>query len=343
MSLSARQLVPHERAFLTAILPRVSRTFALSIAALPEALRDAVGTAYLLCRVLDTFEDDPDLRDPARAALFDAFDRALRRDGDGLDVLLRPPAEVHGTQAERQLLARVDVVLRALHDLPPQARDAVVPWVVEMGRGMRGYCARRDVHGHLVLDDLADLERYCWFVAGTVGQLLTGLFAWHLEAPVDGAMRQDASRFGLGLQLVNILKDVAEDAARGVCWLPRAVLAEHGLSADELLDPVHHAAALAVLDDVGAVARGHLRAAGRYTAAWPADDHAGQEIRRFCLVPLALAWHSLDAIAHDRDVLTPGHVPKVGREVVFDVMARAELACRDDRALRVWLDELEAL
>ena len=51
--------------FCSDILPRVSRTFALSIAALPEALRDAIRVAYLLCRVVDTVEDDETLGQPS--------------------------------------------------------------------------------------------------------------------------------------------------------------------------------------------------------------------------------------------------------------------------------------
>src|SRR5512140_312162 len=52
---------PEDTAFCIAILPRVSRTFALSIEALPEPLRAAVRTAYLLCRVVDSIEDEASL------------------------------------------------------------------------------------------------------------------------------------------------------------------------------------------------------------------------------------------------------------------------------------------
>src|SRR5579871_808410 len=43
------------------ILPHVSRTFALTIPELPAALRPAVTNAYLLCRIADTIEDEPDV------------------------------------------------------------------------------------------------------------------------------------------------------------------------------------------------------------------------------------------------------------------------------------------
>ena len=40
------------------ILQHVSRTFALTILELPNALRIVISNAYLLCRIADTIEDD---------------------------------------------------------------------------------------------------------------------------------------------------------------------------------------------------------------------------------------------------------------------------------------------
>ncbi|MBL8742584.1 MAG: squalene/phytoene synthase family protein, partial [Myxococcales bacterium] len=47
-----------DRAFCDEVLPGVSRTFALSIQALVPELREAICVAYLLCRIVDTVEDD---------------------------------------------------------------------------------------------------------------------------------------------------------------------------------------------------------------------------------------------------------------------------------------------
>ena len=70
---------------------------------------------------------------------------------------------------------------------------------------------------------MGDLERYCYFVAGTVGHMLTELF---IDAvPRDDTRRQEmqthAEAFGLGLQLTNILKDITDDRARSTSFILR--------------------------------------------------------------------------------------------------------------------------
>mgnify|MGYP006174187183 CR=1 FL=1 len=87
---------------------------------------------------------------------------------------------------------------------------------------------------------LDDLERYCYFVAGTVGKLLTSLF--ELEVPGLPAhlltpIRARAVSFGVALQLENIVKDVAEDHVRGDCFLPEELAEAEGISLDDILDP----------------------------------------------------------------------------------------------------------
>jgi farnesyl-diphosphate farnesyltransferase len=85
-----------DAAYCEAILPRVSRTFALSIEALPDGLREPVRVAYLLCRVLDTVEDEPRLGHAARQALFDAFEVQLVDDMVAPVVFERACARLQG-------------------------------------------------------------------------------------------------------------------------------------------------------------------------------------------------------------------------------------------------------
>src|SRR5690606_2736574 len=105
---------------------------------------------------------------------------------------------------------------------------------------------------------LADLERYCYFVAGTVGHLLTDLFATVLGRPIEPALRAQAERFGAGLQMVNILKDVTEDRARGWSYIPRTTCVEHGVDVAALLDPTRRDRAHAAVAPVFVMAREHL-------------------------------------------------------------------------------------
>ncbi|MBI5482428.1 MAG: squalene/phytoene synthase family protein [Deltaproteobacteria bacterium] len=199
---------------------------------------------------------------------------------------------------------------------------------------MREYAGRAARDGRLVLVDVADLERYCYFVAGTVGKLLTALF---LEAVPLGPERRRrvearAVSFGLGLQLVNIVKDVAADMSRSTCFVPRGLAEAHGVPLDRLLDPTLRPRARAVIGALCARARAHLQAAQEYTLAWPARE--GLEVRRFCAVPLALALASLDEVEYGGDSLRAGHTPKVGRATVVATLVGSALAIDSDLRLR---------
>lgn len=333
---------PQDTAFCTAILPRVSRTFALSIESLPESLRGAVRTAYLLCRVVDSIEDEPALTVEQRHELFDVFDRVLDGKGDAAQ-LERASAgmAVGGAGASGELCRGSGAVFRAFRALPSAQRDAILPSVREMSAGMRAYCARGPAPR---LADLADLERYCYFVAGTVGNLLTALFEATVPDLSDEArrgLRARAVSFGLGLQMVNVVKDVAADfSERGACFLPASLAREHGLDLDRLLDPSMREPGLAVVRAVCACAREHLRRAEEYVALWPtsgAGGEAGRAVRLFCVVPLALALASLGVVEQGDDSLRPGAEPKVSRATVARVLAEAPRAAASNPALTAML------
>ncbi|HMV68254.1 MAG TPA: polyprenyl synthetase family protein, partial [Myxococcota bacterium] len=256
-------------AFCQEHLPRVSRTFALSIELLPPGLRDAVRVGYLLCRVLDTIEDDATAPQATRDAMFASFERILDTPGADVSGFAALGATLGANADETALMAGAAAVYRCWWSLDAAQRDVMRPWLVEMGRGMREYTLRREAGGGVLrLRDLDDVERYCGFVAGTVGALLTGLFRLACpSADVPPARVMDVGwRFGLGLQLVNVLKDVAEDAERGVCWLPEDVAARRGVDLGQILD-ADREAGLAVVREVAARAREHLVAAARYTVA----------------------------------------------------------------------------
>lgn len=325
-------------AFCVEHLPRVSRTFALSIELLPASLRDAVRVGYLLCRVIDTVEDDAAAPQSTRDAMFQAFERLLDTPGADVSGFAALGATLGANADETALMAGSGAVFRCWWSLPEAQREVMRPWLVEMSRGMQEYTLRR-VNGALRLRDTADLERYCGFVAGTVGALLTGLFRQQCpSAGVPAATVMDSGWvFGLGLQLVNVLKDVAEDAERGVCWLPEDVAARHGVDLAHILD-ADRAAGFAVVQEVAARARSHLREAARYTVSWPAE--AGREVRLFCVVPLVFAVLTLDEVERGGDTLKLGRTPKISRAVVGEVVARAVAEAGVPGALERWLGEL---
>ena len=118
-----------------------------------------------------------------------------------------------GEANELRLLRSLDVVLVVRDSLPKREASIVTRWVVEMTRGMAIYAHRPRRLGETSAPfTVPDLERYCYFVAGTVGHMLTDLFVERLglSPALEVALRANAESFGVGLQLVNILKDLTD-------------------------------------------------------------------------------------------------------------------------------------
>ena len=213
---------------LHALLQKTSRTFALSIPTLPEPTRAQVAIAYLVFRIIDTLEDAVNWSPPRRLkalaevkALLGSLDpeqgqRAATR------WLEHPPLDHEGYL---ELVAATPRVLEELRALPEAARNAIVRHALRSAAGMSVFVDQSDPSGHLRLQTLEDLRDYCYAVAGVVGEMLTELFL--LDRPelagVARDLRERAVRFGEGLQLVNILKDVNADAAAGRLYLPASV------------------------------------------------------------------------------------------------------------------------
>jgi farnesyl-diphosphate farnesyltransferase len=334
------QTIEADRTFCSQLLPRVSRTFALSITALPESLRDTIRIAYLLCRIVDTVEDDAIIDPATRERLFDQFDRLMGDDRlapEGFERACHACSLGGLSKADHQLCIGAGAVFRAFRALSPEHRAAVRPHVLEMSRGMREFTRRAQVAGKLRLSNMADLERYCYFVAGTVGKLLTALFelaAPSMSAHAKSEARARAISFGLALQMVNIVKDVAEDFERGDCFLPSDVAHAAGINLDQLLTAEHRGSGLEVVRAVTGRAREHLRRAKEYTLLWPVDE--GADVRLFCTVPLALALATLHEVEAGHDTLRPGKTPKVSRGVVWQVFRDAKRAIGDNTTL-TWM------
>ncbi len=213
------------------LLRKTSRTFALAIPLLPEPTRRAVGVAYLLFRVADTFEDATTWRREDRIEALESFvellelppeqrlHEAKRRAAQWLE---RPPVEHEGYL---ELLGELPFVLAELDTLAPKVSELVMHHTVRTTDGMASVVARADEKGNLRLATVRELKDYCYIVAGIVGELLTDVFLH--DAPSLNRERKELERlmrsFGEGLQLVNILKDVGDDAVDGRVYLPAAV------------------------------------------------------------------------------------------------------------------------
>ena len=313
-----------------AVLPGVSRTFALTIPQLPDGLWEPVTTAYLLCRIADTIEDDAELSPEEKRRFQERFAQAVEghEDPAALARELAPSLSRRTPAPERELVENTARVVRLTRAQDDRTRAALARCVRIMCEGMSRYQALRPAHG---LPDALEFERYCYHVAGVVGEMLTELFCHH--QPSIEARRLEleprAVAFGLGLQMTNILKDVWEDLDRGVCWLPRDVFASAGFDLSELR-PGRSTPAFqeGLLRCVG-LARGHLERALEYTIAIPREQRG---IRRFCLWALAMSVLTLRKLVQHPGFTSSSEV-KIRRRAVKATIVASEVLVRSDRLL----------
>lgn len=288
---------------LTRLLKDVSRSFYLTLRIMPGAVRGPIGLGYLLARTTDTVADTgvlpPGRRLDALRQLRERIRGATTRPLDFGEF-----ARCQSQEAERLLLVRVEETLSALAGCAEEDR-LLVREVLETITGGQLLDLERFLQAgpeHLVaLPSDAELDDYTYRVAGCVGEFWTRICRARLfpDAPLDDRfLMENGVRFGRGLQLVNILRDLPADLRQGRCYLPADRLRHVDLRPVDLLNPASEARLWPVYSAYLACATDHLRAGWEYT------NHLPRSQRR---VRLACAWPILigvRTIAH----LKSGHV-----------------------------------
>ena len=186
-------------------------------------------------------------------------------------------ARQQGLPAERVLLEKVEASLALLATLSPADLTlvrAVLATIIsgqelDLQRFGRGEEAAAGIQA-LATD--AELDDYTYRVAGCVGEFWTKICRAHLfpKASLDEQkLIADGIRFGQGLQLVNILRDIPADLKNGRCYLPADRLAAAGLTPENLLEVRNETVFLPLFRGYLDLAEGHLVAGWRYTNTLP--------------------------------------------------------------------------
>jgi phytoene/squalene synthetase len=285
-------------------LDRVSRSFAFCIRQLPDPLRGWVGLSYLTCRILDTIEDADWDSPAAQIQAFDKFDRALESESAaslGADLPAMMPSTVE--QSEKLLMNDAEAIFQDIHALPSEIRQILLDLVGSMSKGMQHFCAGRE-GGVLRLKTMSEVNAYCFFVAGVVGELLAKLLA-----KFDSSFHWNqlnvlrAHHFGLFLQKVNLLKDQVGDEKAGRHLIPSRELVE--ASSEE-----------------------NARNAFAFLMELPP---AQMEFRRFCAWSLFLG---LESVLVARDSRAAGGVLKVARSRSEEIVTAVEDALENPEIMR---------
>ena len=310
----------------------VSRTFALTIDVLEEPMASSICVGYLLCRVADTIEDANHIPPEEQVALLEAYDAVLDPEDEAtveeFEERIEPYLGDRTDEDDWAVVAEVRRVVRAFEAQPEAIREATLPPVREMVQGMGMFVDRYADDGGLRIQNQSELEEYCYYVAGTVGNLITRLIcAGGVSQETADHLRERSQSFALLLQLVNIAKDVHVDYhEENNVYLPAEWLDEAGVEQDELCEPEHRPGVTSVVRRVTDLARSHLDAAQSYLEVAP--ETRGNTLAAWG-IPYLLAVGTLRELrSRPEDALSEAGV-KISRAEVFAVVA--EMTGRADR------------
>ncbi len=317
------------------LLKQVSRLFYTTLVVVPANVRDQVGLAYLFARAADTIADTELIDRPRRLGFLNRLrEQFVRESIDWTEV--RAIQEVVGPlqqdSAERILLERLDECFRLFLDFSSDDRLRIQRLMITLTQGMDmdlSVFPGASVADLTALKTPDDLDRYTYHVAGCVGEFWTDLMCAHRKALANWNIQQMSDvgvRFGKGLQLTNIVKDIAHDLKNGRCYIPEMMLDEAGLKPHDLLQQTNLPRFRPVLRKLIRLAVEHLDQGWLYTMAIPRYE---TRLRLACMWPILSAGESLKLVMNSPDLLNPAVKVKIPRSKVYQIvgMTTGTAAC----------------
>jgi farnesyl-diphosphate farnesyltransferase len=311
------------------LLRATSRSLYLTLRVLPAAVRPQIGLAYLLARTTDTIADTEILPVTQQLdALNKLRDRILGHTSAPLNF--GEWAQQQAAPAEKLLLEKVEDSLAALNEISGPDRRLIRDVLATITSGQeldlrrfagsaaasaavrralapdnlepatRASLAARDARALsqkiIALETDAELDDYTYRVAGCVGEFWTKICRTHLfpHAKLDEKQfMADGIRFGKGLQLVNILRDLPADLKKGRCYLPMERLKPAGLSPENLLLAENEGKFLRLFREYLNLAESHLRAGWIYTNTLPFSHF---RVRLACAWPILIGVRTIEKL-----------------------------------------------
>jgi farnesyl-diphosphate farnesyltransferase len=225
----------------TTILRSVSRSFYLSIRFLPAQLREPIALAYLLARTTDTVADTPRISGTLRVETLQTLSKAIQGKASRSVVvdLVASFAPLQQHAAERTLVESLPDCLESLEHLEMADRNEIRALLEKITQGQMLDLHRFDNPEEIrALRAAADLDEYTYLVAGCVGEFWTRLCFRHVRKFAtlsEDEMLTLGKRYGVALQLINILRDAGSDLRAGRCYFPEEELISARLTAAQIL------------------------------------------------------------------------------------------------------------
>ncbi len=290
-----------------------------------------MGLAYLFCRAADTIADTDLLPPSERLKYLELFREQFRGDSvawPAISEIHKQLLDYQKDSSEKLLLSRLQDCFKLLLSFSPADRERIENLVSTLTQGMEmdlSFFPPPPVDTPVPLDSADDLDRYCYYVAGVVGAFWTSVMMGHftsLKGWEANRMQALSIHFGKGLQMTNILKDLAEDLSQGRCYIPQTVLKEHHLLPEDLLRTPSTERFKPLLASQIKLALIHLENGWQYIMAIPRHQF---RLRLACLWPHLFAIKTLQLIYNDDSLLDPEAKVKISRQAVYATMVKSTL------------------
>lgn len=225
----------------TTILRSVSRSFYLSIRFLPAQLREPVALAYLFARATDTVADTGRISTTARMDTLRMLSNGIqgKASRDVVVDLIASFIPLQKNGSERQLLESLPGWLEWLEQMEQADRNDIRAVLEKITRGQMLDLQRFDDAKEIrALGTAADLNEYTYLVAGCVGEFWTRLCFRHVRnfaSLSEDEMLALGKRYGMALQLINVLRDMGADLRAGRCYFPEYEISAAHLTASQIL------------------------------------------------------------------------------------------------------------
>jgi farnesyl-diphosphate farnesyltransferase len=300
------------------ILKKVSRSFALTIPMLDEEIKDEVLLAYLQDRILDNFEDEiypPDLK--LQQELMNRVSRIFSTedyDRSSDFAIIKEKSSLIEKNSLQELTKNIDLIYKSYQSFEPKIQEISHKWLEEMNLGMQKYLAKE-------VKTFAELDEYCYYVAGTVGGFLTEtiIYKFEIEDQNKNILLDNFNQAGLFLQKLNLIRDIREDLeSRDKHFWP---LKELGISEAELADPEYEKQALTALEQMLNDLKSHIPALKKYYQALP-DELKGY--KNFFAVNNALGLATMEKLKNNPDVFYSNKPVKTSKLTFLNIMRAPE-------------------
>lgn len=223
------------------LLKGTSRSFYLTLKALPSKVRSQIGLGYLLARISDTIADSIKGSTSQRLEALEQYNDRIQKRSKTLPKLTNL-AQLQHNPAEAELLEKASIPVSYLEEFSntdQQYIRRVLDTIISGQTLDLQRFAYANANAIISLNTEDELDDYTYRVAGCVGEFWTHISLNHLfevDAAKEAQFFENAVLFGKALQLINILRDLPEDLRAGRCYIPGTVLSEHNLKPTDLLE-----------------------------------------------------------------------------------------------------------